>query len=595
MEMTDEENPIRRAQRFVRDNVRSLKNKFDGSDIKDQVFQATSAAGKSISKTYGESGLPEAIAPVREASSDALKYTAEKAAEADEQFGLRGKARRIQNLLVARVGEPAKQYLNEVGITDVVIGMGQKTGEVYGSTRSFVKPYFKPDDARELLDNTRKELTYITACILQISYREAEGWVSEFGKLLSAKIAGVAGSVTLFSLVSTFGTAGTGTAIASLYGAAATNATLASIGGVVGGGMAAGALVVSGVGILVGIGAYKLLASTARDFDALPEEDKQIVSTAGILLAAIQEQLGKEDIKLTSEDSIVFLEQSLVPFQEYLEEHADTICSRLDAKNALAYRQHVLRDFPPVIIEGFRHYSRSAPVSIEALIGGVIYALITNTALDGTSEELLVLEALRRSKASLNDASEAELAVYLDSLSPEQIQGVANNVKGIYHEMMWVENYNASHSDSYAVMHDSTNHQGSDVQVYSKDTDELLEEFQLKATGSVSYVREHQEKYSHIEVLATSEVSSEIDGVESSGFSNVDLTSRVDSVSDELADNTISDRVTESAELAGLVGAGREALAVLNGQTELSDAGKRTLGTVVQAAAATGITAFLFS
>ena len=34
--------------------------------------------------------------------------------------------------------------------------------------------------------------------------------------------------------------------------------------------MAAGALVMSGVGILVGIGAYKLLASEARDFDTCP-------------------------------------------------------------------------------------------------------------------------------------------------------------------------------------------------------------------------------------------------------------------------------------------------------------------------------------
>lgn len=593
--MTDEENPIRRAQRLVRDNARSLKNKFDDSGIKSQISQAASAAGQSISKAYRESGLPEAMAPVGEASSDAIKYTAKKAAEVDEQLGLSGKARHAQDLVETRVSEPVKQYFKRVGVTEVVVRMGQKTGEVYGSTRSFVKPYFEPDDARELLDNTRKELTYITACILQISYREAEGWVGEFGKLLSAKIAGVAGSVTLFSLVSTFGTAGTGTAIASLYGAAATNATLASIGGAVGGGMAAGALVVSGVGILIGIGAYKLLASTARDFNTLPEEDKQIVSTAGMLLAAIQEQLGKEEVKLTAEDATVFLEQSLVPFQEYLEEHADTICSRLDAKNAFAYRQHVLNDFPPVVIEGFRHYSRRAPVSVEALIGGILYALITNTALDGTSEELLFLEALRRSKTSLNDASEAELAAYLDSLSPEQMQGVANNVKGIYHEMMWIEDYNATHSDSYAVMHDSTNHQGSDVQVYSKDTGELLEEYQLKSTESVSYVREHQEKYSDIEVLATSEVSSEMDGVESSGYSNADMTSIVDNISDEVADNTISDRVTESAELAGLAGAGREALAVLNGQTELSDAGKRTLGTVVQAAAATGITAFLFS
>ncbi len=593
--MIEKENRFRRMQRLARDSARSLKNKIDDSDIKNQISKAASSAGHSISEGYRKSGLSNVVEPVREAGSGAFEYAADKAVVVDEQLGLRDKARHAQNVVADRVAEPVKRYVDEIGLTDVVVKVGQTTGEMYGSSRSLIKPYFKPDDARELLENTRKELTYITACILQISYKEAEGWVGEFGKLLSAKVAGVAGSVTLFSLVSTFGTAGTGTAIASLSGAAATNATLASIGGAVGGGMAAGALVMSGVGILVGIGAYKLFASNARDFDSLPDEDKQIVSTAGMLLAAIREQLDNEKVELTAEDTTVFLEQSLVPFQEYLENNADTICSRLDTKNALAYRQHVLRDFPLVVIEGFRHYSRTAPVSVEALIGGAFYALITNSALDGTPEELLVLDALRRSKASLEEASEAELATYLDSFSPEQMRGVANNVKGIYHEMRWIEDYNASHSDSYAVMHESTIHQGSDVQVYSKDSDELLEEFQLKSTASVSYVREHQEKYSDIEVLATSEASSEIDGVESSGFSNVDMTSSVDGVFDEVASNTISDRVVESAELAGLVGAGRGALAVLNGQAELSDAGKRTLGTVVQAAAATGITAFLFS
>ncbi|MEH6585199.1 MAG: hypothetical protein V7720_01510 [Halioglobus sp.] len=593
--MTEEENGFRRLQRLVRDNARSGKKKLDESELSGRISEGALKAGKAVNKTYQASGIGDAVKPVFGAGAEAIDYARGKAVDMDESLKIREKAKSAKEVVVDAIAEPTKQYLDDSGVTDVIVNVGRKTGEAYGAARGYVKPYFEPEDARELLENTRKELTYITACILQISYKEAEGWLGEFGKLLSAKIAGVAGTVTLFGLVSTFGTAGTGTAIASLSGAAATNATLASIGGVVGGGMAAGALVMSGVGILVGIGAYKLLASTARDFDTLPDEDKQIVSTAGTLLAAIQEQLDKEEIELTAEEATMFVEQSLAPFQEYLEEHAETICSRLDNKNAIAYRQHVLKDFQPVVIEGFRQYARRAPVGVEAIIGGVFYALITNTALDGSSEELFVLEALRRSKGSLQDASEADLAVYLDSLSPEQMRGVANNVKGIYHEMRWVEEYNSSHSDSYAVMHESTTHQGSDVQIFSKDTGELLEEYQLKSTDSASYVREHLEKYPDIDVLATNEASSVVDGAESSGFSNAENTANVGGVFDEVADNTLADRVTESAELAGLVSAGREALAVLNGEAEIGEAGKRTLGTVVQAATATGITAFLFS
>jgi len=593
--MPEQESRFRKIQRLTRDNARAAKKKFDESELSGQISEGALTAGKGVKDTYKNSGIGNAVKPVIGAGAEGINYARGKAVDIDESLKISEKAKSAKDVVVATIAEPTKRYLDDSGVTEVVANAALMTGEAYGTARRYVKPYFEPEDARELLENTRKELTYITACILQISYKEAEGWLGEFGKLLSAKIAGVAGTVTLFGLVSTFGTAATGTAIASLSGAAATNATLASIGSVVGGGMAAGALVMSGVGILVGIGAYKLLASTARDFDTLPEEDKQIVSTAGTLLAAIQEQLDKKEIELTAEEATLFVEHSLVPFHEYLDNHADAICSRLDNKNSVAYRQHVLKDFNPLVVEGFRQYAKHAPAGVEAIIGGVFYALITNTVLDGSSEELFVLEALRRSKGSLQDASEADLAVYLDSLSPEQMRGVASNVKGIYHEMRWVEEYNSNHSDSYAVMHEATTHQGSDVQIFSKETGALLEEYQLKSTDSASYVREHLAKHSDIDVLATNEASSLVDGAESSGFSNAENTSNVGGVFDEVADNTLADRVTESAELAGLVSAGREALAVLNGEAEMGKAGKRTLGTVVQAATATGITAFLFS
>ena len=313
--MSEHDNGFRKFQRFVRDNARSAKKKFDDSELSGQISEKASAAGKAFKDSYKKSGFGEAVKPVVSVGEETIAYARGKAVDLDGSLKISQKARSAKAVVVETIAEPTKQYLDDSGVTDVVANAGRKTADVYGATRRYVKPYFEPEDARELLENTRKELTYITSCILQISYKEAEGWLGEFGKLLSAKIAGVAGTVTLFGLVSTFGTAGTGTAIASLSGAAATNATLASIGGLVGGGMAAGALVMSGVGILVGIGAYKLLASTARDFDTLPDEDKQIVSTAGTLLAAIQEQLDRDEIELTAKEASLFVEQSLVPFR----------------------------------------------------------------------------------------------------------------------------------------------------------------------------------------------------------------------------------------------------------------------------------------
>ncbi len=231
----------------------------------------------------------------------------------------------------------------------------------------------------------------------------------------------------------------------------------------------------------------------------------------------------------------------------------------------------------------------------DGLIGGVFYALLTQTALDGSPEQSLVLEALRRSDGDLKEASEAEISEHLHSLSPEQLQGVANNVKGIYHELRYVERYNAEHEDSYAVLHEATNHQGSDVKIISKDRGEVLDEYQLKATDSVSYVKEHQSRYSNIEVKATSEVSDNMEGVGTSQFSNAQLTQTVDGTFEDLAGNTVSDRMIESAEIAGLAAAGLETIKALTDGADAGEAGKRIAGTVVSAAATTGITAFLFS
>ena len=69
---------------------------------------------------------------------------------------------------------------------------------------------------------------------------------------------------------------------------------------------------------------------------------------------------------------------------------------------------------------------------------------------------------------SLEGASEADLAVYLDSLSPEQLRGVANNVKGFTTKCCGLKSITHTHTDSYATMHQSTTHQGSDVQIFSQ-------------------------------------------------------------------------------------------------------------------------------
>ncbi|MDG1470586.1 MAG: hypothetical protein P8Q26_03350, partial [Ascidiaceihabitans sp.] len=126
------------------------------------------------------------------------------------------------------------------------------------------------------------------------------------------------------------------------------------------------------------------------------------------------------------------------------------------------------------------------------------------------------------------------------------------------------------------------------------ETDEVLEEYQLKATDNVSYVRAHQSRYENIDVKATSGVAERIEGVETSGFLDVEMTLKVDGTFEDLANNTISDRVIDSAEISGLAIAGLEAINVLTGKSDMADGGKRVVRTALSASVATGITAFLF-
>ena len=85
--------------------------------------------------------------------------------------------------------------------------------------------------------------------------------LSEANRLAFANVMGVGAGAALstgaMSLVATFGTASTGTAISSLSGAAATNATLAWFGGgsiaAGGGGVAMGTVVLSGGTLAVGV------------------------------------------------------------------------------------------------------------------------------------------------------------------------------------------------------------------------------------------------------------------------------------------------------------------------------------------------------
>ncbi len=225
----------------------------------------------------------------------------------------------------------------------------------------------------------------------------------------------------------------------------------------------------------------------------------------------------------------------------------------------------------------------------------MLYALLTQSVIDDSIESQLVLDALRRSDLELVGASESEISSYLAGYDEEQLKGIANNIKGIYHELLWVKQYNADHSDTSAEPYEATNQPGADVRIIDVQSGDVIVEYQLKSTDSVYYVEEHQIRYTDVEVIATDEVASRMDGVTASGNLNEDITSTTGANIDALAANTLADRTLEGAGLAMTVATGQELLEMLQGQKEFPEAVQSVLKSTGAATAATAVTAYLFN
>lgn len=197
--------------------------------------------------------------------------------------------------------------------------------------------------------------------------------------------------------------------------------------------------------------------------------------------------------------------------------------------------------------------------SAAVVIAVTLQRLVDDSTRFWSVEERLVLDALRRSSDALRDADVGELAAYVAALNPEQLRGVASNIKGIYHELLYVHGVNADGGEITAEVFGATNHPGADVQFFVDG--DVIREVQLKAVASVGPIREHLFRYPEIEVLATTEVADKIDGVTSTGLSNEHLTANVDQVFSGLPGEgllqEVGEAVATSALVSGALAAGR--------------------------------------
>lgn len=157
------------------------------------------------------------------------------------------------------------------------------------------------------------------------------------------------------------------------------------------------------------------------------------------------------------------------------------------------------------------------------------------------SVDIQIIEALRRSNKLYKDMDLSEIGEHLSSYSDNQLDGIVNNVKGIAHEIKFTDLENTDGDNLFATMFSETNHVGTDVQIQDIINGHI-EEIQLKATESESYVLDWIEDHPSGKIVVTEEVAERL-GLESSGFSNDEITYETEEVVDKLIDASDDDSI----------------------------------------------------
>ena len=157
------------------------------------------------------------------------------------------------------------------------------------------------------------------------------------------------------------------------------------------------------------------------------------------------------------------------------------------------------------------------------------FAAIQNGVIDTETDEA-VLAAFQRFSSKTQDLESTQN--YLNGLSEDQITGVVSNVKGILHEVEFVNSENMDGDSITAEMFQEANHKGFDV-VMNDSSMGATWEAQLKTTDNPDYVQEWIKQYPDGEILVSQEIADKL-GLETSGFSNQELTVRVEDFIDQL-------------------------------------------------------------
>ena len=168
----------------------------------------------------------------------------------------------------------------------------------------------------------------------------------------------------------------------------------------------------------------------------------------------------------------------------------------------------------------------------NALVLGVLAKLAFGNVETLNVDEELVLQALKRAVPDTQNLNIEEIQDYLQGMDDNQLVGLANNVKGILHEIQFVKIENEDGDDVTAALFTDTNHPDTDVILTNEVTGDTIA-VQLKATNSESYVNDWIENHDNGEILVTEEIANKM-GLESTEISNDELTADVSEFVDKI-------------------------------------------------------------
>ena len=238
------------------------------------------------------------------------------------------------------------------------------------------------------------------------------------------------------------------------------------------------------------------------------------------------------------------------------------------------------------------HYERRSQqeiLEIAAIAADVSADSILNLGLEPESNPLIV-EAFRLQYPNVDQDG-------LVGSSEERLSGLANGIKGKYFELLVRDRLNNGESlgelrlmpGQVVRLADSPTQEGWDLKIVNDEDGSLVEQLQLKATTSMSYVKGALDENPDIRVAVPSEVDGVKDEILRTDISDNDLAEAVNRQLGEQSEDTLNDMLDQGAEWAfdavpivsGILIALTEGRLVLIGRSSLDESlqrGARRLG-----------------